>query len=181
MEKKIVEGTFKSNIVGMVCLMLPALLFSIFVFWLIAADAILDVDPQPVAYIIILDLCCIYGIYECYSKKNQQLTVTNMRVHGRIRNKGIDLPLDMITHVDITGNTLSITTASGVIKCACCTNIDAVYSVILKLLNERNSSKSSSDDRASVPEELMEYKKLLDNGVITQEEYEAKKKKLLEL
>lgn len=181
MEKKIIEGKFKSNMVGVVCLTLPAFLLSLFVFWVIAADAILYVDPQVCAYCTVFDFICIWGIYECYSKKNQRLTVTNLRVHGKIGHKDINLPLDMISHIDLSGNTLVITTASGAIKCACCTNAQAVYSAISELLKERASSKSSFGGGASVPEELMEYKKLLDNGVITQEEFEAKKKKLLGL
>lgn len=181
MEKKIIEGKFKSNMIGVVCLMLPAFLFSLFIFWIIAADAILDVGGELPAYCTIFDLICIWGIYECYSKKNQRLTVTNLRVHGKIRHKDINLPLDMISHIDLSGNTLVITTASGAIKCACCTNAQAVYSAISELLKERASTKSSFGGGASVPEELMEYKKLLDCGVITQEEFEAKKKKLLGL
>ncbi|MBQ1820743.1 MAG: SHOCT domain-containing protein [Clostridia bacterium] len=40
------------------------------------------------------------------------------------------------------------------------------------------STRAAAD---GVPEELEKYKRLLDNGVITQEEFEAKKKQLLGL
>lgn len=181
MEKKIIEGKFEPNIAGVVFFMAMALILSALLVWIIAEDAILEIGSLTVTWVIIFILLCAYGIYECYSKKNQQLTVTNSRVHGKIKNKGIDLPFDVISHADITGKTIAITTASGVVKCACCTNANAVYAVILNRLNERTSSKPSFSGTKNVPEELMEYKKLLDNGAITQKEYEAKKKKLLGL
>lgn len=43
------------------------------------------------------------------------------------------------------------------------------------------NGKSSQYAVANVPEEIRKYKELLDAGVITQEEYEAKKKELMGL
>ena len=39
----------------------------------------------------------------------------------------------------------------------------------------------SSEIAINVPDEIKQYKELLDSGAITQEEYDAKKKQLLEL
>lgn len=49
----------------------------------------------------------------------------------------------------------------------------------LVLLKQRNPVSSSSSSSSSIPSQLKEYKELLDSGIITQEEFDAKKKELL--
>lgn len=185
MEKKIIEGKFKPNVGGTAYLVVLALILSAFLIWIVSEDAILEVGTFTVTLCILLIFLCIYGAYVCYVTKDQRLIVTNLRVHGEVRKKAINLPLDMIAHIDISGSNLTITTLSGAIKCKCCTNADAVYAAILNLLNERRYSSKvradTSDRNAYIAEELNVYKKLLDENLITQEEYEAKKKKLLGL
>lgn len=170
MEKKIIEGEFAPNkisigigIVGVALFML----LCFFLLFIIGPISIICIGPFIAGYAFIIYLNC--------TAKHQKLIVTNTRVYGIFRKKEINLPLDKIAAVDIRKRNLTFSTGSGIIRCAGCTNARAVYDVILNLLNERASGT------ASVPEELMEYKKLLDNGVITQEEFEAKKKKLLGL
>lgn len=48
----------------------------------------------------------------------------------------------------------------------------------LVLLKQRNPVSSSSSS-SSIPSQLKEYKELLDSGIITQEEFDTKKKELL--
>lgn len=48
------------------------------------------------------------------------------------------------------------------------------------MLMERQTSKPVSNEASSV-EDLKKYKELLDTGVISQDEFEAKKKQLLNL
>lgn len=184
MEKKIIEGRFKSNAGGTAYLVVLALILSAFLIWIISEDAIMEVGTFTVTLCILLIFLCIYGAYVCYSTKDQRLIVTNLRVHGEVRKKAINLPLDMIAHIDMSGSSLTITTPSGAIKCKCCTNADAVYAAILNLLNNRTPNKvheNTSDREAYIAEELNVYKKLLNENLITQEEFEAKKKKLLGL
>ena len=44
---------------------------------------------------------------------------------------------------------------------------------------ENNNSNSIFEDNKCNPEDLLQYKKLLDAGAISQDEYEEKKKELL--
>ena len=73
---------------------------------------------------------------------------------------------------------IAITTASGAIKFKCIKNRDEIYDVVSKLLMERQTSKPVSNEASSI-EDLKKYKELLDTGVISQEEFDAKKKQLL--
>ena len=58
--------------------------------------------------------------------------------------------------------------------------VDAINSALLDLdkLGESEKSDEKSDDSS---EELSKYKKMFDDGIITQEEYDAKRKQILGL
>lgn len=119
-----------------------------------------------------------------------ELYVTNSRVYGiTIFNKRIDLPIDAITAVG-TGifNTISISTASGVIKFSYLKNRDNIHQCINDLVisrqrKENNNPSTQTTIKQEIPlsnaDEIKKYKELLDMGVITQEEFNTKKNQLL--
>ena len=117
------------------------------------------------------------------------LTVTDKRVYGTAAfGKRVDLPFDMISAVGTSiFSGIAVTTASGAIKFIMIKNKDEVHNAISKLLIVRqDKSKTVSEPvkvemQRSNADELKKYKDLLDSGVITREEFDAKKKQLLEL
>ena len=116
------------------------------------------------------------------------ITVTNKRVYGKAGfGSRVDLPFDMISAVGITGitNGVAVSTSSGIIKFMYIGNADEIHSIINDILLDRqdgHKNESKADDvLVSSAAELKKYKELLDCGVITQEEFEAKKKQLLGL
>lgn len=66
-------------------------------------------------------------------------------------------------------------------------NRHEIYDIVSKLLVERQTiyGKQNAVDKdvhcTSSADELMKYKELLDSGVLTQKEFDAKKKQLLGL
>ena len=65
-------------------------------------------------------------------------------------------------------------------------NVKEIYKTINNLLIERQSEKKTAtiqttELKTNSADELKKFKELLDNSVITQEEFEAKKKQLLGL
>lgn len=121
-----------------------------------------------------------YLVYMNWSKI--AITITNKRVYGvNVFRKRVDLPMDSISAVD-TGifSSLVVTTASGAIKFVMLENRDDLHKALSNLLVERQG-KSITIEPNSDADELKKYKTLLDNGAITQEEYDAKKKQLLGL
>ena len=44
-----------------------------------------------------------------------------------------------------------------------------------------SASNATSNSSDGIPDEIVKYKKLLDQGIITQEEFDAKKRQLLQL
>ena len=116
-----------------------------------------------------------------------QLTVTDKRVYGKILGKSrVDLPLDSISAMEATPlKGISISTSSGKIRFLAIKNVDEIYKIVNELLMERQMAKNTMAE-PSAPQngatvQLQKYKELLDSGVITQEEFDAKKKQLLGL
>ena len=120
-----------------------------------------------------------------------QLVVTDKRVYGRTAfGKQVDLPLDSISAVGTSMfKGIAVATSSGRIKFLGISNRDDIHKVISQLLVERqNGNKKEAvpvthitQQAQSSADELKKYKDLLDSGVISQEEFDAKKKQLLGL
>ena len=56
-----------------------------------------------------------------------------------------------------------------------------VFDVLYKAFNDYKENGETSNHTISNADELKKYKELLDSGAITQEEYDKKKKELLNL
>ncbi len=130
----------------------------------------------------------IFTAFFYFWMSNCSLTVTSKRIYGKSAfGVRVDLPLDMISATAMgMFNSIAIATASGKISFWLLKNCNEVFSVISNLLIERQSKDKSTttimqESYQSNADELIKYKGLLDNGVISQEEFDAKKKQLLGL
>ena len=114
-----------------------------------------------------------------------EMVITDKRVYGKSAfGQSVDLPLDMIS-ATTSGilKSVGVSTASGRITFWLLENQRELHSSITTLLLKRQQKKDSESPTASisVADELQKFKKLLDKGIITQEEFETKKKELLGL
>lgn len=135
----------------------------------------------------ILPFAVIAGVFYAWSSKIS-LTVTNRRVYGKTAfGKRVDFPMDMISAVG-TGmfKSIAVNTSSGTIKFAMMANNNDVHAAISNLLLERQNTNQKNREpivtqniQQSSADELKKYKELLDSGVISQEEFDTKKKQLL--
>lgn len=133
---------------------------------------------EPLA---VLTIIIAIFLYRCWSKV--ELTVTNKRVYGRTSTgKRVDLPLDSVSAVGLQKSTIAVTTASGALKFTYLANAQEIHSAVSNLLvNRQQNPAAPGAAEQSSADELKKYKELLDTGVITQAEFDAKKKQLLEL
>ena len=118
-----------------------------------------------------------------------ELIVTDKRIYGKVAfGKRVDLPVDSVSATSTIRmlKGVSVSTSSGRISFLVVKNADEIYKVVSNLLIERQQKKFNTVVTATAPmsdgaDQLRKYKDLLDSGVITQEEFDAKKKQLLDL
>ena len=120
--------------------------------------------------------------------KNQKLVVTENNIrgtYGKIFKRNIDLPLDLINSVEYIKKSgiVNIATSSQKIHFESLLNAEEISNVINELLQNRQATRGTTTvvNSSSDADELAKFKKLLDDGIITQEEFDAKKKQLLGL
>lgn len=112
------------------------------------------------------------------------LTVTEHIVKGKsIGGKEVSLPLNQISAYATKkrNSTIVVATSSGVTKFALIANYKEIGDVLSKLISNRQENTTKAGSTNSNMDDLVKLKNLLDSGIITQEEFEAKKKQLLGL
>ena len=126
-------------------------------------------------------------IYLCL--RSYELTITDKRIYGKVAwGKRVDLPVDSVSATATISlfKGVSISTSSGKISFLAIKNATEIYKVVSELLIERQQEKSKpapviEATKSDEADQIKKYKELLDSGVITQEEFDAKKKQLLGL
>ena len=131
-------------------------------------------------------LCAIALMALMKVQEKVSLTVTPSRVYGRTLFSEVSLPMDSITMTNKNGiRNLRIESPSEnvVFSFGNKQARDEVYDAINRQIAERQNNKGSVTvvNNASNADELKKYKDLLDAGIITQEEFDAKKRQLLGL
>lgn len=141
-------------------------------------------DEFLILMISIALILIIAGIILIIYVNSCEIVVTNKRIYGKAAfGKRVDLPLNSVSAVEITNlfKGIGISTSSGVIKFYYITNAAEIHKVVSDLVVNRNETTSNIIKNESGADELKKYKELLDQGIITKEEFDAKKKKLLDL
>ena len=121
--------------------------------------------------------------------RSYELTVTDKRIYGKVAfGNRVDLPVDSVSATATIRilKGVSVSTSSGRISFLVIKNSDEIYQVVNNLLIERQQNKVSATVETTAPksdeaDQIKKYKELLDSGIITQEEFDAKKKQLLGL
>lgn len=137
----------------------------------------------PVAFTALIGILVYFWLH------SYEMVVTDKRIYGRVAwGKRVDLPLDFVSATATISlfKGISVSTSSGRIRFLIIKNAEEIYKIINNLLIERQSKKKAETIQETKPktdnaDELKKFKELLDSGVITQEEFEAKKKQLLGL
>ena len=119
---------------------------------------------------------------------NCEIAVSNVRVYGKAAfGKRVDLPVDSISAIATTMfSGIAVATSSGRVCFLGLKNAAEIHRVLSGLIIKRQFTPvSNTTIKQEIPQsnadELKKYKDLLDSGVISQEEFDAKKKQLLGL
>lgn len=135
-----------------------------------------------ICYIIVL-LSIVYTLL-IKREEEKELVVYEDSVLCRISSKkSKQLVFDDINNVDFGKSTLKLVGAGIKFKISNLTNAEEIKSAIIEKKKSMQKVEETVTKNAPVSnaEELKKYKELLDSGVITQEEFDAKKKQLLGL
>ena len=140
--------------------------------------------PFLVISLILLIISVIFAL----EYLNIQICVTDKRVMGSTTfGRKVDLPLDSISAIGSAAfGGISVGTSSGKISFSGITNANDIRAELNKLMSERQNKKAENTIVQNVvqnsnADELKKFKDLLDAGVITQEEFDAKKNQILGL
>lgn len=132
--------------------------------------------------LLIISVVLYYYLGAC------EIFITDKRVYGRAAFRtNVDLPLDSISSVGTTGlfSGITVATPSGSVKFMLVKNHEDIHKEIRKLLIGRQNEAKYVAIEQEIPlsnaDELKKYKELLDCEIITREEFEIKKKQLLDL
>ena len=192
-EKKIIDGTRNRALSAVILIPSIVLLLSalVFILRLVTEGSpwpyVWYTDPKFRTAIGLFVASALFFLPFCILSRSQ-ITVTDKRVFGRTAfGKRVDLPIDMISSVGTSFfGGVNVATSSGSVKFDLIENNSEVHAEISKLLLERQGNASATTViKQEIPQsnadELKKYKDLLDASVISQSEFEAKKKQLLGL
>ena len=143
-------------------------------------------DTFITSFFCFFALFLVLSLVFYFATNNNNIFVTDKRVYGRgMWGKRVDIPLDSISSVGTAfPKAVSVASSSGRISFALVPNRDDIHKEITALLINRQKSLGKQEPQNSVvsqdnADDLRKYKVLLDDGVITQEEFDAKKKQIL--
>lgn len=161
-------------------------------------------EDQFIIGIVVFILIFVVAALKLYTQdvtKECSIELTSEGINGRRKRIGakadLRLPIEKIDSLFVTetifdkirgGKTLGIRSNTGVIRFVCVQNADEFVAAANKAIEENKKSNKAIPapsttvvQNTSNADELKKYKDLLDSGVITQEEFDAKKKQLLGL
>ena len=111
------------------------------------------------------------------------IIITDKRVTGiTYFGRKVDLPLDSISAVGSSWlKGIKVATSSGKVSFLFIEKSNEVYELLKQLLIDRQEKSQKINLTISNADELIKYKELFDNGIITPEEFEEMKKRLLNI
>ena len=121
----------------------------------------------------------IVGVGMCPSMLKRELTITENSVIFKMGKTTIECPIKDISSYTLGNQRIDIQAPPRKIVLLHLKNCEEVSAVLKPLLNQDNPDSSTTN--YSNADELKKYKELLDSGVISQEEFDAKKQQLLGL
>lgn len=139
---------------------------------------------QAYGYMLIFNILAIiiYVVLKLFTERCE-ITVNKSSVYGTLaRGKKIEIPLNQITAMHkCPFSGISLTALSGVYKFYLIENRESVIKELSHLLASPNSEHAEHQEstETQVIEQLIKLKELVDAGVLTQEEFDEKKRKLL--
>ena len=158
-----------------------------FVYGWVMGWSVTELDAEVGFLVGFLAALCFGGLIHLVvylSARNNEITLTNYKITGTYnRRLSLNIPIDSVSSVSKGAmGSLCITCAGNKYNISYVSNRDVFCSKLNELLNTRTQQALKgvhTTNQQSNYDEIVKLKQLLDNEVITQEEFDAKKKQLL--
>lgn len=142
----------------------------------------------PVGFLVLLVGWILIAVGIVLSRLQYEFVVTSTKVVGKtLLGKRVDLPISQVSTIG-SGifKRITVATSSGHISFFGVTNQSEVFQAVSALLTQRHegtqiSNQPTQNQNTDSAEQLIKLKQLVEQNIITQEEFEAKKKQLLNL
>lgn len=135
----------------------------------------------PICFYVILVFSTICTIVIKKEASKEIVIYEDYVLLKKNKKKSKQLVFEDIKNIDSGKSSLKIVGTGVKYKISNVLNADSITAYIIGKKKELQKNTMTTKDSVSSADELKKYKELLENGVITEEEFEAKKKKLLEL
>ena len=133
-------------------------------------------------------IAIVAGIIIKFNTEKCEITVTNNRIFGKLAHgKEVNIPLNQVTGLhSCSFDGVSVASIGNVSDFHCIANHEEVMKAISFILANPQGMGASTPQRGEAPavssstneaEQLKRFKDLLDSGIITQEEFDAKRKR----
>ena len=137
-------------------------------------------------------IAIIVGLIIKFNTEKCEIIVTNNRILGKLSHgKEVNIPLNQVTGLhSCSFDGVSVASIGNVSDFHCIANHEEVMKAISFILANPQGMGASTPQRSEASavssstneaEQLKRFKDLLDSGIITQEEFDAKKKEILGL
>ena len=126
---------------------------------------------------IVLIFALVFTVLVDREAKKEVIVFEDSVLYKASPKKSKQLIFDDISNVDFGKTTLKVTGVGVKFKISNLTNAESIKSVIIE--KKANAQKKFDSSATSNIDEIKKYKELLDSGVISQEEFDAKKKQIL--
>ena len=134
----------------------------------------------PIIFYIGIVVSGIITIIVVMESKKEMIVYEDFVVCKKNSKKSKQLVFGDINSIDVGKNTLKLVGAGIKYKISNITNADEINSILISKKNASTSTKAEQINPSNA-DELKKYKDLLDQGIISQDEFDAKKKQLLGL
>ena len=142
-----------------------------------------------ICILLLLIALAVVSFFFYFATTKSEINIEKDKIYGiSVFRKRVDLPINAISAIGTSLlKGIAISTSSGVIKFYAIKNNEEIRNIILDLIKDASNADQTVvphqiiQQSVSEADEIKKYKELLDSGVISQEEFEAKKKQLLGL
>ncbi|WP_191435541.1 PH domain-containing protein [Flavonifractor sp. An112] len=152
--------------------------------WSVKHLSVIEDEVKPNEYILTVFIGICNGFNSAYAITSERIIIAQKNLIGsKVRSISLKFINDISLRKDLLHGYIQVDTMKEQFTVSvlrnCADNIYECIHTALKMAEELSSTKNQTIAAPSAADEIAKFKQLLDNGAITQDEFDAKKRQLL--